>query len=428
VTLTPVNSALSGILILLIPLAIAGIGLMNSGLGRSRNAAHSLMSTLTVAGIAAIVYFVCGFSWQGFSGQPAYAFSIGGKQWNWIGAGRLFMVGLDFEGAPGLAAGLGMFSAALAATIPLGAGAERWRLAGAVMSGAVLAGWTYPVFAHWVWAGGWLAQLGLNYGLGTGFADAGGAGTIQVVGGLTGLSVCWILGPRRGKYSSERLPAAIPGHNSAFVLLGCFLAWIGWAGLDSSVAILFYGAAPSRIALIALNTMLAAGSALLATALVTRARFSRPDASLSANGWVAGLVASSASAPFMAPAAALIIGLVAGALIPVCIEWFELRLGIDDPGGSIAVHGVCGLWGLLAAGIVGRIPGDSGDQLLAQLVGIAALLGFVFPFTYGINLLLNRFIPYRVQPEGERQGLDLHELGANAYPELAGHLEDFLQR
>src|SRR5215831_1861493 len=302
VTLTPVNSAICGILILLIPFAIAGISLMNSGLGRSRNAAHSLMSTLTVAGIAAIVYFVCGFSWQGFSGQPAYAFSIGGKQWNWIGAGRLFMVGLDFEGAPGLAAGLGMVSAALAAVIPLGAGAERWRLAGAATSGAILAGWTYPVFAHWVWAGGWLAQLGLNYGLGAGFADAGGAGTIQVAGGLTGLAVCWILGPRRGKYSAERLPAAIPGHNSAFVLLGCFLAWIGWAGLDSSVAILFYGAAPSRIALIALNTMLAAGSALLATALVTRARFSRPDASLSANGWVAGLVATSASAAFMAPA------------------------------------------------------------------------------------------------------------------------------
>jgi Amt family ammonium transporter len=407
---------------------MAGIGLMNSGLGRSRNAAHSLMSTLTVAGIAAIVYVFCGFAWQGFSGQPAYAFSLGGKQWNWIGAGRLFLLDLDLEGAPALAAGLGMFSAALAAVIPLGAGAERWRLAGAAASGAVLAGWTYPVFAHWVWAGGWLAQLGLNYGLGTGFADAGGAGTIQVVGGLTGLSVCWILGPRRGKYSSERLPAAIPGHNTAFVLLGCLLAWIGWAGLDSSAAILFYGAAPSRIALVALNTMLAAGSALLATALITRARFSRPDASLSANGWVAGLVASSASAAFMAPAAALIIGLVAGALIPVCIEWFELRLGIDDPGGSIAVHGVCGLWGLLAAGIVGRFPGNSGDQLLAQLVGIAALLGFVFPFTYGVNLLLNCFIPYRVQPEGERQGLDLHELGANAYPELAGHLEDFLQR
>src|SRR5262249_7547146 len=149
-------------------------------------------------------------------------------------------------------------------------------------------------------------------------------------------------------YSAERLPAAIPGHNTAFVLLGCFLAWIGWAALDASAAILFYGAASSRIALVVLNTILGAGSALLATALITRARFSRPDASLSANGWVAGLVATSASAAFMAPAAAVIIGLVAGALIPVCIEWFELQLGIDDPGGSIAVHGVCGLWGLLA--------------------------------------------------------------------------------
>jgi Amt family ammonium transporter len=428
VNLTPANSAICGLLILLIPFALAGIGLINSGLGRSRNAAHSLMATLAVAGTAGVVYLICGFAWQGLAGHPAYAFTIAGKPWNWIGAGRLFLANLDPEDAPVLAAGLGMFSAALAAAIPVGAGAERWRLAGSAVSSAVLAGWTYPVFAHWAWGGGWLAQLGSNYGLGIGFADAGGAGTIQAVGGLTALAVCWILGPRRGKYSHEGLPAAIPGHNTVFVLLGCFLAWIGWTGLDSSAAILFYGAAPSRIALVALNNMLAAGAALLATALITRARFARPDASLSANGWVAGLVASSASAAFTPPAANLIVGLVAGALIPTCIEWFELRLGIDDPGGSIAVHGVCGLWGLLAAGIIGRFPGSSGDQLLAQIVGIATLLGFVFPFTYGVNLLLNRLVPFRVRPEGERQGLDLHELGANAYPELAGHLEDFLQR
>jgi Amt family ammonium transporter len=427
--LPPATAAICGLLIFLIPFALAGIALMNSGLGRSRTAAHSLMACLAVAAVAAIAYAVFGFAWQGYAGRAAYAFAAGGKQWSWIGAERLFLLGLDFEGSPSaLAASLGMFSAALAASIPLGAGAERWRLAGAMVSTAVLAGWTYPVFAHWVWGGGWLAQLGSNYGLGSGFADAGGAGTIQVVGGFSALSVAWILGPRRGKYSHEGLPAAIPGHNTVFVLFGCFLTWIGWVGLNSAGAILFYGASPARIALIALNTTLAAGSALLATAMVTRARFSKPDASLSANGWVAGLVGSSASAAFMTPPAAVIVGLVAGALVPLCIEWLELHLGVDDPGGSIAVHGVCGLWGLLAAGIVARFPGGSTDQLQAQLAGIATLLGFVFPFIYGVNWLLNRFVPFRVRPEGERQGLDLTELGANAYPELAGHLEDFTQR
>jgi Amt family ammonium transporter len=387
------------------------------------------MGTLIVAATAAVVYAVCGFAWQGFAAGAGYAFTIGGKQWSWIGAERLFLVGIDFDGSPAaLAAGLGMFGAAFTAVIPLGAGAERWRLPAITASTIVLAGWTYPLFTHWVWGGGWLAHLGSSYGLGAGFGDSGGAGAIQVIGGMSALSVAWILGPRRGKYSQEGLPAAIPGHNMVFVLLGCFLTWIGWVGLNSAAAILFYGAALTRIVLVALNTMVAAGAALLVTALITKARFSKPDASLSANGWVGGLVAASASGAFMTPAAAILVGMVAGALVPFCIEWLELRLGVDDPGGAISVHGVCGLWGLFAAGIVGRFPNGGTDQLTAQLVGIATLLGFIFPFVYGINLALNRFIPFRVPPDGERQGMDLHELGANAYPELAGHIDDFMQR
>jgi len=425
VTLAPVTVAVCAALILLIPFAFAGLALMNCGFGRSRSAAHALMAALTVAAVAAIAYVVCGFAWQGFAGRPAYALIVSGKPWNWIGAERFFLSGLDFDGSPAaLAACFGVFAAALAACIPLGAGAERWRLAGSIASAAVLGGWTFPLFAHWVWGGGWLEQLGSNYGLGIGFADAGGAGAIQAVGGLTALSVAWILGPRRGKYSPDGMPAAIPGHNSAFVLCGCLLALTGWLGLNGAGAILFYDVAPARLGLIAINTFLVAGSALLVTALVTRARFSKPDASLSANGWVAGLVASSAGAPFLPPAAALIVGIVTGALVPVCIEWFELHLGIDDPGGAVSVHGVAGLWGLLAAGLFARFPGGRPDQVLAQLMGIAALLGFVLPLTYGANWILNRLVRYRVAPEGERQGLDLHELGANAYPEAAGYLDE----
>jgi Amt family ammonium transporter len=429
VTPAPITAVICAVLIALIPLAMAGLALMNSGMGRSRSAAHSLMTALTVAGVAAIAYVVCGFAWQSFSGRPAYALEAAGKQWNWIGADRFFLSGLDFDGSPaGLAACFGVFAAALAACIPLGAGAERWRLAGAVASAAVLGGWTYPLFAHWAWGGGWLAQLGPNNALGIGFADTGGAGAIQALGGLTALAIAWILGPRRGKYSPDNMPAAIPGHNSAFVLFGCLLALIGWTALNGAGSILFYGVAPARLGLIAVNTLLGGGSALLVTALITRARFARPDASLSANGWISGLVASSASAPFLAPAAALMVGIVAGALVPVCIEWFELRLGIDDPAGAVAVHGVAGLWGLLAAGLFAHFPDARPDQWIAQLAGIAALLGFIFPLTYGVNWILNRLIPYRVAPDGERQGLDLHELGANAYPEAAGYPEDYIQR
>jgi Amt family ammonium transporter len=407
--------AVAGLLILLIPLAFAGLALMNAGLTRSRSAAHSLMSTLTIAAVAAVVYVICGFAWQGFPGGAAYALTVAGKQWNWIGAGRLFLGGLDLDSGAGMAACFGMFSAALAAIIPLGAGEERWRLGAAAASTAFLAGWTYPLFAHWVWGGGWLAQQG--------FVDVGGAGTIQVVGGLTALSISWILGARRGKYNHDLMPSAMPGHNAVFVLFGALLALLGWFGLNSAGAILFYGAAPGRVPLVAINTTLSAGSGLLAAALVTRTRFGKPDAWLSANGWTGGLVASSSCAAFVAPAEAMILGLVAGVLVPFSIEWLELHSKVDDPGGAISVHAVAGLWGVLAAGFLGHQ-----GQGLAQLVGIATLLGFVLPVTYGVNWVLNRFVPYRVTLDGERHGMDLHELGANAYPELASHLEDFTQR
>ena len=187
----PARAMIVPLLILIAPFALAGLALINCGLGRSRSAAHSLMAALTVTAVAAIAYVVCGFTWQGFAGQPAYAVSIAGKPWNWIGSGHWFFSGLDLEDSPAaLAASFGIFASALTALIPLGAASERWRLPAAAASAAVLAGWTFPVFAHWAWGGGWLAQVGENYGLGAGFFDAGGSGTIHVVGGFSALSVC----------------------------------------------------------------------------------------------------------------------------------------------------------------------------------------------------------------------------------------------
>jgi len=323
---------------------------------------------------------------------------------------------------------LQLFSVGLAALIPLGAGAERWRLGAICASTALLAGWTYPLFAHWVWSGGWLAQLGTNYGLGRGFVDAGGSSTIQVVGGLTALSIAWILGPRRGKYSVQGMPAAIPAHNTVFVIFGCVLALVGWLGLNSAGALLFAGVGVERVVLIAFNTILAAASAGLTAAIITRLRFGKPDASLTANGWMGGLVASSAGCAFDKPAVAVIVGSVAGGLVVFTIEWLEFKLKIDDPGGAISVHAVGGIWGVLAVGLFAQIPGENAGQLLAQIVGIATLVGFVLPMTYGLNWLLNRFYPQRVAVDGERQGMDLHELGAEAYPEFVTHSEEFIPR
>ena len=270
-------AAICALCIMLVPLAAAGLALVNTGLGRSRNAAHAMMSSLCVlAGEAAAAYFVCGFSWQGFPGRAAHSFQAGDKLWNWIGRDPFFLRGVDFGGSPAaLAALFGMFSAGLTALIPLGSGAERWRLGSIWASAAILAGWTYPLFAHWVWGGGWLANLGTNFGFGRGFVDAGGAGSIHVVGGLTALAITWILRPRRGKFGSEGLPMAIPGHNAVFVLFGCLLALFGWLGLNTASAILFAGVEAVRVPLVVLNTMLSAGSATIAAALIMRERASK---------------------------------------------------------------------------------------------------------------------------------------------------------
>lgn len=435
--LSDIGAVLCMVSILLIPVACAGLSLINAGLGRSRSASHLMLSSLCVISVAALAYFVCGFAWQGYTGGPAYEFFLAGRGWNWIASGSFFLRRIDLDGSPAsLAALFGMCSVGLAGLIPLGAGADRWRLGGACASTALLAGWTYPLFAHWVWGGGWLAQVGMAGGLGRGFVDAGGSSTIQVVGGLSALSIAWILGPRQGKYTIEGMPSAIPGHNSVLVLFGCLLALIGWAGLNCAGSMLFGGVEPGSAVRVVLNTVLSASAAGLMAGAITFVRFGKPDASLTANGWVGGLAASSAPCAFIVPAEAVVIGGIAGALVIFSVEWFELRLSLDDPGGAVSVHGVAGLWGVLSVGIFANfapsalvVPsGGSSGQWLAQLVGIATLIGFVLPVSYGLNWLLNRFYPQRVAVEGERQGMDLYELGAGAYPDFVTHNEEFTQR
>ncbi|MDE3169424.1 MAG: ammonium transporter [Acidobacteriota bacterium] len=422
--------------IALVPLAAAGLALINTGLGRLRSAAHSMMASLCVFSVAVLVYFLWGQSLQGFAGEPARIAILGGKSWSWLANGSLFFRHLPLGGSPAsLAALLGMITVGVVALIPLGSGADRWRLYSACLSTVLLAGIAFPIFAHWAWGGGWLAQLGAHYGLGRGFIDAGGSGAIAALGGLAALSIAWILGPRQGKYSLDGMPTAIPGHNAIFVLFGCILALLGWWGLNSAGALLYLAVPFGRVVLVIVNTTLSAAAAALTAAIITSVRFGRPDASLTSNGWIGGLVASSAGCAFVAPLGSLAIGIIAGALVALSVEWIELRLSIDDPGGSISAFGIAGIWGVLAVAIFAHIPAGSmapgetapiqSDQWLAQFIGIATLIGFVLPLVYGLNWLLNRFVPQRVAPEGERQGLDLYELGAGAYPETVTHGDEY---
>mgnify|MGYP001176975951 CR=1 FL=1 len=428
------NPVLCLVCIMLAPFAAAGLGLIHQGLGRSRSAAQAMLATLCAIGISAIVFVLFGSAWAGYAGGPAHTIHAGGAAWDWLGAGKFFPngIGLDPADSAGLTRSLTlcleMVAAGLVAIVPLSAGTDRWRLAPICLSSGVLACFLFPIFAHWTWGGGWLAQLGPHFGI-PAFVDPGGAAVIQVIGGLMAVSVAWINGPRRGKFADDGMPSAIPGHNIVQVLFGCLLALVGWIGLDAAASILFYGAGPQQVVWIVINATLSGSAGCLAAVTVTRARYKKPDASLSANGWIAGLVAGSAACALVTPVGAVDIGIVAGVLVTYMIEIAELRLQVDDPGGAVSVHAGAGLWGLVAVGLLGHFPdGNRYGHLLAQLVGIAALLGFMLPLIYGANLLMDRFMPYRVDSDGDWQGMDIRELGAGAYPEFVVHADEFVPR
>jgi Amt family ammonium transporter len=421
------------ILMVPVPLTIAGYALIHVGFGRVRGAAFAIFSSMVVISIAAIVYCIFGFSLEGYAGGAAYSLTIGGRPWNWIAHEPFLMRGLNFYGPnETLAAILQIFTVGLAALIPLSAGADRWRLRSICISTALFAGLSYPLFAHWVWGGGWLRTSDLL--VGHGFLDPGGASTIHVMGGLSALAIAWILGPRRGKFSSDGRPTAIPGHNIVYVLFGCVLLLPGWIALNAIGAMLFAGLPPSGIPLIMMTTILCAAASCFGAVVITRIRFLKPDASLCANGWVGGLVASSAVCCYVSPLGALLTGLIAGLLVTFSVEMIEVFLRTDDPGGAISVHAVAGLWGLLAVGIFPFFPLTGGkfflkgsilsDQMLAQSVGIVTLLGVMLPMTYGLNWLLNLIDPQRMEERNERKGMDLQELGGVAYPEFVIQPED----
>lgn len=407
----------SFLLLLLAPLAMAGVALVNAGLGRSRSAAQSFLGSISIVAISLIAFALLGSCFAAPGGAVLMA---AGKPWNWIGLGSPLF---GRFGAQSFEVQLGIifqcFGAAFAGLIPWGAGAERLRLWAGCIVAVVLSVVLFPLAAHWVWAG-WLGQLGANFGMGAGFLDAAGAGTVHVVGGACALSVIWVAGARKGKFPREGLATAMPGHSVAYVVFGCLVAFVGWTAWNAAGALLWIKSDASVLPLTAINTLLSAAGALAATLMVTRIRFGKPDASLCANGWLAGLVTSSACAALVSPAAALFAGVVAGIATPLLVEVLELALSIDDPSGAISVHFVSGLWGLFAVGVFAPAKG----QLMAQLVGISALLGLFLPLAYVLFACADRLIPFRVDPDGERLGMDLHELGGGAYPEFVIHRDE----
>jgi len=321
-------------------------------------------------------------------------------------------------------------------TIVTGTCCERWKYSAFMVSTMFLGAFTYPIFANWAWGGGWLAMLGANFGLGHGYADFAGSGVVHSVGGITALACALILGPRLGKYTRDGKPNAIPGHDIMWVLCGCFILAFGWFGFNPGSTLAMSGNGGLRAASVAVNTMLAGMTGSFGGILYMWIRYGKPDASMSGNAFLAGLVAITAPSGFVNPIASAVIGLIAGVLVCLSCEFVERVLKVDDPVGAISVHGTNGIWGVLATGlfadgksnyggswngvagnVTGLFYGDAG-QFVAQLMGVATLLGFVFVLSYVINLFVDWFVGQRVSAKSELAGLDLPEMGAVAYPDF----------
>jgi len=440
----------------------AGFMLVETGLCRAKNAAHTSSMNLMIYPLGCIAFW-------------AYGFAIGWGNWfnapvppGWVstlGPGTAILndgigIGETAEGSNiftyGLLGTKGFFlhdmddTAVMAlfffmmvfmdttATIPTGAMAERWAWKNFCLFGLWVA-LPYCIYANWVWGGGWLAQMGLNWEFGHGAVDFAGSGVVHAMGGFIGLAGALVIGPRIGKYLNGK-PQALPAHHIPMVVAGTFILAFGWFGFNPGSTL---AGTDLRISVVVVNTMLAGVAGSLAAMLTMQFQGLKPDPSMMCNGMLAGLVAITAPCAFVDSWAAVVIGGLAG-LFVVCSVFFWDKLGVDDPVGAISVHGINGLWGVISVGLFangkygagwnnvvrdgyvtefgsdgvrGLFFGDV-SQLWAQLIdaAVVAVFGFVMAFVW--FKISNLITPIRVSREVEMEGLDVPEMGAHGYPDF----------
>ncbi|MGB9070581.1 MAG: ammonium transporter [Candidatus Acidiferrales bacterium] len=426
----------------------AGFAMVESGLTRVKNANHTYMMNFFVYTAGLFSYWLVGFAIQmgGAAGNGnlgglnsltgEHTMSLFGKTWGLFGGAGLFLAGHTYDVGVMVIFLFEMVFMDTALTIVTGACAERWKFLAFCVSSSIMGALTYPIYGNWAWGGGWLSQLGVNNQLGKGYCDFAGSGVVHAVGGITALAVCFIIGPRIGKFNRDGSSNPIIGHDVSAVLIGCFILAFGWFGFNPGSTLGASAAGNLRIGTIAVDTMLAGCTGTLGALLFMWMKTGKVDYSMSGNGLLAGLVAITAPSGFVSPTGACIIGLIAGVLVVLSCGFVENVLKVDDPVGAISVHGTNGLWGVLSVGlfadgtsnyggawngvtgnVTGLFYGDA-SQLAAQLVGISTLIGFVFTFSFVVNLALEFFVGHRVSIETEVAGLDLPEMGQLGYPEF----------
>jgi ammonium transporter, Amt family len=401
----------------------AGFAFLEAGLTRMKNVGHIAAKNALVLGIAAIVFYLVGFGMafgdggnglvggSGFFPSSEEMLAVGQAPFSWFGsipAGAALLFQTAF--------------AAVSLAIVWGAMAERARLWVYIVFGIAYT-LVYSVVAHWIWSGdGWLFGLGMQ--------DFAGSTVVHYQGALAGLAGALLLGPRIGKFVGGK-PQAIPGHNMAFTTLGVFILWFGWFGFNpGSTLSVDYGGV-GFFAYVALNTNLAAAAGVIGAMATAWLLIRKPDLSMMLNGAIGALVAITAACAFVAPWAAIVIGLVAGAIVVLGVLAVE-KVGIDDPVGALAAHGMAGVWGTLSLGFLavpalaerldwgqgGLLYGGGAHQLGVQALGLATVGAFTFGASFAILWVMKKAVGIRAEPAFEAAGLDVSEHGMWGYPEL----------
>lgn len=379
----------------------AGFAMVETGFTRAKNAVNILMKNLMDFSVGSIAFFLVGFGLMfgqtnGLFGTTLFGLSgvEPGGDWNWT-----FLI---FQ----------TVFAATAATIVSGAMAERTKFTGYLAYSFFISLFIYPIFGSWAWGGlldggGWLENLG--------FLDFAGSTVVHSIGGWLALAGAVVLGPRMGKYGPDGKPRAILGHNLPLAALGVFILWFGWFGFNPGSTTTGDGS----IGYIAVTTNLSAAAGAIVAMATAWILLKKPDASMALNGALAGLVAITAPCDGVSPIGAILIGSVGGVLVVLSVLFIDHVLKVDDPVGAVSVHGVCGAWGTLSAGLFnlesGLFYGGGLGQLGVQALGVVTAFAWAFGLGLGLFYLIKVTIGLRVSEEEEQKGLDIGEHGMEAY-------------
>jgi len=416
-----------------------GFAMVETGFCRGKNAAHIITMNFMVFLVGAVGYFLVGFALQMGGSGGAAGLGTGGSVLNGMlsipGLGGIlgykgFMLSGTYDAGIYALFFFQMVFMDTTVTIPTGAMAERVKYSTVVITSFFISMILYPLFANWVWGGGWMATLGAKFGLGHGVIDFAGSAVVHSMGGMLALAGAIVLGPRIGKFKKDGTARAFPGHNMPMAIIGTIILFFCWFAFNAGSTL---NSTDFRLSVVATNTMIAGAIGGLVAMFYMWIKFGKPDPSMTANGTLAGLVAITAPCAFVNGISSFIIGIVAGLLVCVAVPFIENKMKIDDPVGAISVHGVNGFWGVIAlglfadgkygdgfngvaGGVTGLFYGDA-SQLVAQLIAIAVLLIYGFGVSFVFFKILDKVWGLRVSPEIELEGLDIPEMGVLAYPD-----------